>query len=88
MGFDYGKATNDFLNTAAGARFSGKKEELEKLIDSPEGKSVQNLLSGSEGDLMNALNNGDTATLKNALSTILKTEEGVHLAEQILKMMK
>jgi hypothetical protein len=88
MAIDINKATNDFLNTPAGAKLSGKKEELGKLIDSPEGQKVKDLLSGEEANVMAALENGDMAVLKKTLSNILKTEEGSRLAEQLLKMMK
>lgn len=87
MAMDFNKVANDFLKTDAGSKLSGKKEEIGKLIDSPEGQTVKNMLSGEEGNIMAALENGDTAVLKNALSNILKTEEGSRLAEQLMNMM-
>ncbi len=87
MAMDFNKAANDFLNTDAGSKLSGKKEEIGKLIDSPDGRTVKNLLSGEEGSIMTALENGDTDALKKTLSNILKTEEGSRLAEQLKNMM-
>ncbi len=87
MAIDLDKVSNDFLNTPAGAKLSGKKEELGKLIDSPEGQKVKDMLSGDEANVMAAIENGDMAVLKKTLSNILKTEEGSRLAEQLLKMM-
>jgi len=87
MAIDFNKTANDFLNTAAGAKLSGKKDEINKLIDSPEGQKVKNMLSGDEANVMAAIENGNMAVLQKTLSNILKTEEGSKLAEQILKMM-
>jgi hypothetical protein len=88
MAINFNKVSNDFLNTPAGAILSGKKEELGKLIDSPEGRKVKDLLSGDEANVLAAIENGDMAVLKKTLSSILMTEEGSRLAEQLLKMMK
>lgn len=87
MALDFNKLSNDFLNTPAGAKLAGKKEELGKLINSPEGRKVKEMLSGDENNVMTAIENGDTAVLQKTLSNILKTEEGSRLAEQLLKMM-
>ena len=87
MAIDFNKVSNDFLNTPAGSMLSGKKEEIGKLIDTPEAQKVKELLSGDEANVMAALENGDMAVLKKTLSNILKTEEGSRLAEQLLKMM-
>ena len=85
---DLNKAASDFLSTPAGAKLSGKQEELSKLIDSQEGQKIKNMLSGDESNVMAAIQNGDMAVLKKTLSNILQTEEGSRLAEQLLKMMK
>lgn len=87
MAMDFNKAADDFLKTDAGSKLSGKKEEIGKLIDSPEGQTVRNMLSGDEATIMSAMENGDMDVLKKTLSGILKTEEGSRLAEQLLKMM-
>ncbi|SHH92370.1 hypothetical protein SAMN02745823_01453 [Sporobacter termitidis DSM 10068] len=88
MAIDFNKAANDFMNTPAGAKLSGKQNELNKLIDSTDGQKVKNMLSGKEASVIAAIENGDTNVLKNTLSNILKTEEGSRLAEQLLNMMK
>jgi hypothetical protein len=87
MAMDLNKMSNDFLNTPAGAKLSEKKDELGKLVNSSDGQKVKDLLSGSENNVMAAIENGDMDVLKKTLSTILKTEEGSRLAEQLLKMM-
>lgn len=88
MAMDMNKTANDFLKSPAGAILSGKKDELEQLVNSPEGQNVKNMLSGNEENIMAAIERGDMNVLKNTLSNILKTEEGSKLAEQVLKMMK
>ena len=87
MAMDLNKAASDILNTPAGAKLSGKQEELGKLISSPEGRKVQEMLSGDEQNVMSALENGDMAVLKKTLSNILQTEEGARLAAQLRQMM-
>ncbi len=87
MAIDFNKMSGDLMNTPAGAKLAEKKEELGRLIDSPEGRKVKDLLSGDEKNVMAAIENGDTAALQKTLSNILKTEEGSRLAEQLLKMM-
>jgi hypothetical protein len=87
MAMDFNKVSNDFLNTPAGAKLSEHKDELGKLVDSPDGRKVKDMLSGNEANVMAAIENGDMAVLKQTLSSILKTEEGSRLAEQLLKMM-
>ena len=87
MAIDFNKVSSDFLNTPAGAMLSGKKDEIGKLIESPEGQKVKDMLSGDEANVLAAIENGDMAVLKKTLSNILSTEEGSRLAEQLLKMM-
>lgn len=87
MAMDINKTANDFLKTPAGAKLADKKDELNKLIETPEAQKVKSMLSGDEATVMTALENGDMAVLQKTLSNILKTEEGSKLAEQILKMM-
>ena len=88
MEMDMNKMANELLNSPAGEKLSGKKEDIEKLINSQEGQNVRNMLSGSEENLMAAIADGDMDTLKKALTQILKTEDGAKLAEQVQKMMK
>jgi hypothetical protein len=87
MAMDFNKTANEFLNSPAGAKLSGKKDELNQLINSPEGQNVKNMLNQDEGALMTALEKGDMAVLKKALTNILKTEDGSKIAEQVMKMM-
>ena len=87
MALDFNKAANDFINTPAGAKLSGKQEEISKLIDSPEGQKIKSMLSGNEENVMAAIENGDMAVLRKTLTTILKTDEGARLAEQLRQMM-
>jgi hypothetical protein len=87
MATDFNKTANDFLNSPAGAKLSGKKGELDKLINSPAGQNVKNMISQDEAALMTALENGDMAVLKKALTNILNTEDGSKIAEQVIKLM-
>lgn len=88
MALDLNRAANDFFSSPEGAKLSEKKDDLNKLMNSPEGQNVKNMLTINEAGLVTALEKGDTAVLKKALSDILKTEDGARIAEQILNMMK
>jgi hypothetical protein len=84
---DFDKAASNILNSSAGAALSGKKEELSRLIDSADGQKVKNLLEGS-GDVMAAVQQGDLDALKKTMASILKTEEGTRIVNQLMDMMK
>ena len=85
---DYSKMADDIFGAESGAKLAGKKSELSKLINTPDGKSVKKMLESDGMNLKQAVQTGDVASLKETLSDILKTEEGARLAEQIMKMMK
>jgi hypothetical protein len=88
MDMDLNKAASELLKTPAGAKLAGKKDDLQKLINSPEGQNVKNMLSGDSENLKAAIAGGDMETLKNTLAQILKTEDGAKLATQIQNLMK
>lgn len=87
MAADFDKVANNFFNSSAGAKLSGKENELQKLANSPEGQKVKKMISGDEDALLAALQNGDTEVLRKALANILKTEDGSKIAEQVIKLM-
>jgi len=88
MSTDFKKVADDFINSPAGSKLSGRKDELMGLIDSDDGQKVKKMIEGGGVDIMDAVQNGDMKTLKNALSGILSTEEGARIASQVMKMMK
>ncbi len=86
---------NDFQNAAEkifgekdAARISGKKNELEKLVNSSDGQKVKELLDKSGGNLQKAMESGDVETLRGTVSDILKTDAGARLYKQLNEMMK
>ncbi|NLM83764.1 MAG: hypothetical protein GX189_03540 [Clostridiales bacterium] len=88
MDKNFEKMAQELLNSPAASKLSGKKSELEKLMRSPEGKTIQNMLSGQEQHIMQAVSRGDMDVIKSTVSKILQTQEGAKLAEQIMKMMQ
>jgi len=88
MAFDINKTASDFLSSEKGAALANKKDDIEKLITTPEGQRVKEMVDKSEDSLKKAIETGDSETLKNAVSSIMKTDEGKMLAEQIMKLMK
>lgn len=88
MGNDFKKAAMDLLNSEAGVKLTGKKDEIEKLVSSADGQKIKAMLDGDDGKLMAAVKSGDISALKSKLNDILKTEEGARLAKQLSEMMK
>jgi len=88
MSNDLGRAAKDFFNSPAGEKLSGKQEELNRLIATPDAQKVRKMMSGRGEALKSAFENGDMATVTDALRELLKTEEGARLAENLRQMMK
>ena len=64
MDSDLNKMAEELLSTPTGAKLTGKKDDLEKLINSQEGQNVKNMLCGQEDGLKAALAGGDIGALK------------------------
>jgi hypothetical protein len=60
---------------------------LKALAESPEGKKVQRLL-GDEQKVARALERGDQAELKRMMQTVLGTDEGRKLMEQLKGLLR
>ena len=88
MADDFSKLADEFFNSPTGAKFSGKKDEINSLINTPDGQKIKQMVESGDADLFGAIQNGDVNALKNTLSEILKTQEGARLARQLRKMMK
>ena len=86
MSNDFKKVADEFLKSSSGSKL--KKNDFKKIMGSEDGQKIKKMLESGETDLMGAVRSGDMDTLKNALDGVLKTEEGAHLAEKIMKMMK
>jgi len=86
MANDFKKIADELLKTPAGSKL--KKDEVNKILDSSDGRKVKQMIESGDKDLLGAVRKGDIDTLKTTLSGILKTEEGARLADQIMKMMK
>ena len=65
---------------------SGKREELEKLASSGEGRALENALDGAA--LEKAVRGGDAAALRQMLGALMATPEGRRLAEDVGRIMR
>ena len=61
---------------------AGAEKKLEALGQSPDGQKVRALL-GDEQKLANAIQNGDAAALRQAMETVMSSEEGKRLFQQL-----
>lgn len=64
----------------------GKISEVKRLAESAEGQKISGMIDRKR--LEKAAVAGDGETLKNILSSVLSTEEGRKLAENVRKMME
>ena len=66
-------------------RSSGKKNELERLAASANGKRLEGMVDGAA--LEAAVKSGDAASLEKMLGALLSTPEGKALAADVQKIM-
>ena len=66
-------------------RSSGKKNELERLAASANGKRLEGMVDGAA--LEAAVKSGDAASLQKMLGALLSTPEGKALAADVQKIM-
>lgn len=64
----------------------GKISEVKRLAESAEGQKISGMIDAKS--LEKAAVSGDGEALKNILSSVLSTEEGRKLAENVRKMME
>lgn len=87
MPTDYEKLAYELMNKNGLTDLTKNTDALKKLVNSPDARKVKNLI-GDEGKMTAALVNGDTAALQDIVKSVLSTEEGARLAEQLKSMLK
>lgn len=86
MADNFNKAAEKFMASEDGKKISGKKKELEALAETQDGKKVKAMLEN--GNLEEALSSGNTDKVKETISSVLQTESGARLMEQLKRMME
>jgi hypothetical protein len=74
------------LDAADARRLTEKKDELERLANSTDGRRVRDKLDGA--GIAKAFEQGDMQTVTGAISGILETPEGARLAQALRELMK
>ncbi len=87
MSTDYEKLANELMNKNGLGSLAANAEALKKLADSPDARKVKSII-GDQGKVTDALAKGDAAALQNIVKSVLSTEEGARLAEQLKNMFK
>ena len=64
----------------------GKTEEIQRLAASADGQRLGKMLDA--GAVERAAKSGDSAALEKLLSSVLSTDEGRRLAEQVRRMLQ
>lgn len=64
----------------------GKADDIKRLAQSPDGEKLKNLIG--ETEIEKAASSGDAEALKKILGSVLSTEEGRRLAENVRRMME
>ena len=79
--------TGDLMGIPGGRRPTAEEaQKLNELGASADGQKVRAML-GDEKRLRSAMETGDAATLKSAMETVLRSEEGKRLLEQLSALM-
>lgn len=76
---------NSFESMAQELERQGKGEALKNLADSEDGKRIDRMVDAEK--LKRAAQSGDSKALQDMLKTVLSTDEGRRLAENVRKMM-
>jgi len=84
---DYEKLAGELLGKEGLDTLAANADALKKLAASPDGRKVKSLI-GDQKKMTDALSKGDAETLQNIVRSVLSTEEGVRLAEQLKNMFK
>jgi len=77
---------DSILNSRAGEKLDGKKDELKGIAQSEDGRKVQAMLDGDK--MKRALEAGDMETLKSAVQNVMQTDEGARLYAKLSELMK
>ncbi len=72
---------SDFTNMSKELLKGGKAAEINKVVNSPEGKKIGSMVDGNA--LKKAVAEGDKDTMNRILGQFLSTEEGKALAKRI-----
>ncbi|MBQ3216734.1 MAG: hypothetical protein IJB35_02840 [Oscillospiraceae bacterium] len=64
----------------------GKADDIKRLAESEDGLKLAGMINSQQVET--AARNGDTEALKAILSSVLQTQEGKRLAENVRKMMQ
>jgi phosphoribosylanthranilate isomerase len=64
----------------------GKADDIKRLAESEDGLKLAGMLNAQQ--IQQAAKTGDTEALKSLLSSVLQTQEGKRLAENVRKMMQ
>jgi len=65
---------------------SGKADRIKQLAESSDGQKISRMIDAKAVE--NAAKSGDSQALRNMLSTVLSTDEGKRLAQQLSDMMQ
>ncbi|NLV49163.1 MAG: hypothetical protein GXY20_00545 [Clostridiales bacterium] len=86
MSTDFNKLTSEFLS-GAGAALSSKEADIKKIAESADGKKVTRYIE-QNGAVRKALESGDTEKLRQLITSVLSTQEGSRLAQQLADLLK
>ena len=86
MASNWEQTAETMLKSNGKLNIAKKKNEIEKLANSENGKRVKQMFDGDKA-VSAALKKGDMAALGSALKDILKTDEGAKLAKQLSQLM-
>ncbi len=81
------QAASDLLSGENGKKINARKNDIQRIADSSDGKKVKEMLD-QNFDLEGALARGDIGAVKSAIETIMSTDAGARLAKNLGDILK
>ena len=89
---DVENLVKSLLNSPKGAQIMQNMGEINKIIESDQGKKLVSTLTAEAGDAVKraaqAARNGETDLAKSYISKVLATKEGQEIAKKLMSMNK
>ena len=89
---DVESLVKSLLNSPKGAQIMQNMGEINKIIESDQGKKLMSALTAETGDAVKraaqAARDGETDLAKNYISKVLATKEGQEIAKKLMNMNK
>jgi hypothetical protein len=92
MANEYEQLAKSLLSSEQGSKVIGSIDKISGIMQKPDGKKLLELLGGSGGDALKdaarSAAKGDRDAAQRLITSLLATDEGKQLVQQVVKAMK